>query len=125
MKSFQQKGRLRNIVYSRPVLVFLGVLVLIFAWGVINFMDKMKVTIKNKKIAEDKVAQLDQEKERLSSDIAKLKTDTGVEESIREKFGLAKEGENVIVIIEDKNAPKVPLEANTGGFFSFLKNWFK
>lgn len=124
MRSFQQKKGFRNILQSRPILALLVILLFVFAWGVMGFMGKMEITIENRKIAEYKVAQLKQEKEKLSSDIAKLNTEGGVEESIREKFGLAKEGEAIIVIVEDKNKPKVE-EKNTGGFFSFLKNWFK
>ncbi len=124
MKSFQPKRGFRNILQSRPVLVFLGILLLVFAWGVIGFMGKMAASRENRKIAENKVAQLEQEKEKLSSDIEKLKTETGIEESIRDKFGLAKEGEGVIVIIEDKNKPKAA-EKSSGGFFSFFTNWFK
>ena len=124
MRNFQQKRGLRNIIHSWPVLAFLGILAVFFAWGVIGFMGKMEVTRENRKIAENKVAELEQEKEKLSSDIAKLNTESGVEESIRLKFGLAKEGENMIVVVEDKNPPivkKIP----SSGFFSFLKNWFK
>jgi cell division protein FtsB len=124
MKSFQKKRSWRNIVQSKPVLVILGIFVLIFAWGVIGFMKKMQTTIENKNIAEEKFLELQKEKDKLSTDILKLKTDSGVEESIREKFGLAKEGEGVIVVVEDENSTKVP-EKKTNGFFSFFMNWFK
>lgn len=111
-------------MHSRPVLALLGILVFIFAWGVIGFTGKMRVTVENKKIAENKVAELEKEKEKLSSDIAKLKTEDGVEESIRAKFGLAKEGEGIIVVVEDKNPPPAPKQER-GGFFSFFRNLFK
>ena len=124
MKSFQQKRGFRNIIHSRPILALLGILVLIFAWSMIGFMNKMQMTIENRKIAEDKVAQLEEKKEKLSYDITRLKTDQGVEESIREKFGLAKEGEGLIIIIEYKNKPAVKV-ASPKGFFSFLKNWLQ
>ena len=124
MKSFQQKRGFRNIIHSRPILALLGILVLIFAWSMIGFMNKMQMTIENRKIAEDKVAQLEEKKEKLSYDITRLKTDQGVEESIREKFGLAKEGEGLIIIIENKNKPAVKV-ACPKGFFSFLKNWLQ
>ena len=127
MINFQQKRRLRNIMHSKPVLVFLGVLIIIFAWGVISFMGKMRMTIENRKIAENKLLELEKRKEKLSSDIFRLNTPGGVEESIRLKFGLAKEGEDVIVVVEDKNKPEVK-ETPQKGFFSFLffwKNWFK
>ena len=124
MRNFQQKRGLRNIIYSRPVLVFLGILVIFFAWGVVGFMGKMEITRENRKIAENTIAELEDKKEKLSSDISKLKTEDGVEESIRDKFGLVKEGENMIVVVEDKNLPVVE-DVPSKGFFTFLKNWFK
>ena len=124
MKNFQQKRSFRNILQSKPVLILLVILVLIFALGVINFMGKMEITRENRKIAESKVAELEKEKEKLSSDIAKLNTPRGVEESIRLKFGLAKEGENIIVVMDDKNQPEMKT-VPPSGFFSFFKNLFK
>ncbi len=124
MKSFQQKRNLRNIIYSRPVLMLLSVLVLFFAWNVLGFWNKMEETSKNKKIAEDKIAKLEQQKEKFLSDINDLKTDQGKEKIFRENFGLAKEGENLIVIVEEKNLPTIK-NTLSDGFFSFLKNWFK
>ena len=124
MRNFQHKRGFRNIIQSRPVLILLSILVLFFAWGLLGFMGKMATTIDNRKIIENKVASLEKEKAKLSSDIAKLKTDSGVEESIRDKFGLAKEGEGVIVIVDDKNPPEVKKEPPSG-FFSFFTNLFK
>ena len=124
MKSFQYKRGWKDILQSRPVLVFLGILVFIFAWSVFGFMGKMQITRENRKIAENKLIELKKEKEKLSSDIAKLKTDEGVEESIRAKFGLAKEGEGVIVIVEDPNPPEIPKQESKG-FWSFFTNLFK
>ena len=112
---------------SKPVLTLLCVLVLVFAFEVLGFMGKMEVTIENRKIVENKVAELEKQKEQLSSDIAKLKTQSGIEDTIREKFGLAKGGEKIIVIMDDKNAPKTE-DSPKEGFFSsliFWKNWFK
>ena len=85
----------------------------------------MEETGKNRKIVEDKITELEKSKEKLNSDITKLKTEQGIEESIREKFGLAKEGENMILIIDDKNSSEIPKNTDSGGFFSFLKNLFK
>ena len=125
MRNFQRKIGWRNIMQSKPVLVLLGILILFFAWSVLGFWNKMEENSKNKKIIEDKVAELKQQKEKLSSDINSLNTDQGKEKVFRENFGLAKEGENMIVVVEDKNPPEVPKTAPSSGFFSFLKNWFK
>ena len=124
MRDFQRKRGWRNILESWPVLAFLGILLLFFIWGIIGFTGKMHMTRENRKIAENKVQELELEKEKLSSDIAKLKTEKGIEENIREKFGLAKEGEGMIVIVEDKN-PQTEQNDFSEGFFSFFKSWFK
>ncbi|KKS04480.1 MAG: hypothetical protein UU82_C0022G0005 [Candidatus Nomurabacteria bacterium GW2011_GWC2_41_8] len=110
---------------SKPVLIFFGILILIFAWNILGFWGKMEETGRNKKIAEDKVAALKQQKEKYSSDINSLGTDQGKEKFFRENFGLAKEGEGVIVVVEDKNPPIVPKTDSSSGVFSFFANWLK
>ena len=125
MRNFRQKGGLRNILQSRPVLILLGLVFLFSLWGLIGFVGKLGATRENRKVAENRVEELKQEQERLSADIAKLETDSGVEESIRTKFGLAKEGENVIVVVEDQNPPEVDQEQSKGGFWSFFTNWLQ
>jgi cell division protein FtsB len=125
MRNFQEKRGWSHIWQSKPFLLFLAVLVLIFAWNVFGFWGKMAETGKNRKIVEDKIAELKQQKEKLSSDITKLKTGEGVEETIRDKFGLVKEGEGMIVIVDDKNNTAAASESQSGGFFSFFRNLFK
>lgn len=128
MINFQRKRGWRDIMQSKPVLVFLGILILIFTWNILGFLSKMQETEKNKKIAEERVALLHQKKEDISSEINSLNTVQGKEEFIRENYGWAKEGEDVIVVVEGKNPSEVPKTSSSLGFFSFLffwKNWFK
>ena len=84
----------------------------------------MRETEKNKQIVENRVLELKEQKEKLLADINSLETEEGKEKFFRENFGLAKEGENVIIVVEDKNLPKEPAE-DSSGFWSFLKNLFK
>ena len=124
MRNFQHKRGWGNILQSKPVLALLGVLILFFAWSVFGFWNKMQETEKNKKIVEDKVAELQQQKGKLSSDINSLNTDEGKEKVFRENFGLAKQGEDEIVIVPDNSAPAAPPAASSG-LFSFFKNLFR
>jgi cell division protein FtsB len=110
---------------SKIVLALLGILILLFVWNILGLWNKMGETSKNKKIAGDKVAALKQQEEKLSSDINGLQTDQGKEKFFRENYGLAKEGEDEIVIVDDKNPPAVSPPALSSGFFSFLKSLFK
>jgi len=105
--------------------MFFGIVIIFFFFNMFGLVSKMKDTIKNKKIVEDKITELEKSKEKLNSDIDSLKTDEGVEKNIREKFGLAKEGENMIMIIDDKNQTIVEEEPNDSVFWGWLKNLFK
>jgi len=123
MRNFQKKRVWRNIMESKPVLIVLGIIILIFAWNVLRFWNKMGETAKNEKMAEEKVAELQQKKEKLTADINSLQTDPGKERVFRENYGLAKEGEDLTIVVEDKNAP-APVQPSSG-FFGWLKNLFK
>lgn len=124
MRSFQKKGKLKYMMQSKPFLVLFGIIILAFFYSTFSFMNKMEETRRNRKIIEDKIAELEKSKETFNSEITKLKTEKGIEESIREKFGVAKEGENMIMIIEDKNEKKIEEKTSIGGFFGFLKKLF-
>jgi cell division protein FtsL len=125
MRNFQRKRIWRDTLQSKPVLIFLGILILVFAWNILGFWNKMQDTRKNNKIIEDKITALEQQQDKLSTGINNLNTDQGKEEVFREKFGLAKEGENEIVIVDDKTPPAAPAPASSSGFWGFLKNLFK
>ena len=85
----------------------------------------MEETKKNKEIAEARVLELKKSKEKFSFDINKFRTEKGIEEIVRENYGVVKEGENLIIITEDKNTTEDKKEADSSPFFYFLKNWFK
>jgi cell division protein FtsB len=123
MRNYQDKKSARQILHSVPFLAFFGLMLLFFAWGVVGFMQKMEETRKNKNIAIDKVEELSKTKMKLSADIEALGTDKGKEASIRDKFGLAKEGEGLIVVVDQK-VQAMPQPAPSG-FFSFFTRWFK
>ncbi len=125
MRNLGNQHKWRSIMQSRPFLIALLVLVLIFAWSVLGFWIKMRETGKNRRIIEAKVVELRQEKERLSADIAKLSTQAGVEDSIREKFGLAKEGEELIVVVDDESKTDTEEEENSNWLTSFFKKLFR
>ena len=125
MRNFQKGGKLKQIMQSKFFLIFLGIIILVFAFNIFNFINKMVETGKNKNLVEDKIIELEKSKEEINSEINKLKTEKGIEESLREKFGVAKEGENMIMVVEDKNLPVKEKEENSSGFWSFIKSWFE
>ena len=125
MKNFQQRKGWKERVRSKPSLIFLGIIIIALAWSVLGLIGKTMETAKNRKLAEEKIAELEQKKIKLTSDIEKLNTDRGMEENIRDKFGLAKEGEGMILVVDDKTVEGVNKEPESNGFFSIIKGWFE
>ncbi|MFA6324747.1 MAG: septum formation initiator family protein [Candidatus Paceibacterota bacterium] len=124
MRNFQEKNKFKKVVQSKIFLIIFGILIIFFTYNVFNLIIKMQDTIKNRKIVENKIKDLEKQKMELLINIDKLKTDKGIEENIREKFGLGKEGEGMIVVVDEKKENEEK-EENSNSFFSRIINWFK
>lgn len=124
MNDFQQKGNIKKLLESWPVLILLFVLLIFFIFGVFRLFVKMRETAKNRRVTENKLSELSTTRDILSADINSLNTNKGLEENIREKFGLAKEGEGLIVVVEDKNMLDTEVESRNW-LVSLLKKLFK
>ena len=125
MRNFDRKVTWRSIAESRPVLMLLVIVILVFAWSVIRFWSKMEDTERNRRIAEERVMALRDKKDKLTQDISDLNTDEGKEKFFRENYGLAKEGEEVIVVVEDQKEEKAPERLTLTSLIDFLKGLFK
>ena len=125
MRNSRTKITFRKVAESRPFLIFLGTVVLMFSWSVFKFWNKLEETERNKEIVEAKAVAMREKKAKLEEDIERLNTVEGKEEFFRENYGLAKEGEEVIVVVEDKNATGPSQAPKKKGFWDFLSRLFK
>jgi competence protein ComGC len=124
MKNFQEKKNKKKILYSKPVLIILSILLLLFIYNVLKLANKASETKRNREIAEERIKELELQKSNLESNIQKLSTEEGVEQNIRERFGLGKDGEAMIVIVEDESKNTDNNDNEKKGFWSFLKKLF-
>lgn len=70
--------------------------------------------------AEGQLTDLERRENELRADIAELKTDRGIEEELRERYDLAREGEGVVVLV-DPPEPEPELRPTR---FQKVKEWF-
>ena len=124
MSNFQDKKSRKKFFQSKPVLVVLSLLLILFLFDVVKLASKASETKKNKEIAQAKITELQEQKVKLEADIQKLNTEKGIEENIREKFGLAKEGEGMIVIVDDESKSTEENLEKKSGFLEFFKKMF-
>lgn len=102
MKNIQIKKKKTSFLKNPLVLLMLFVLLIFFIIGVFDLFFRMQDTLKNKKISENKLQNLEERKDKLIEDIEALSSDKGKEKVFRENYGYASEGEGVIFIVENK-----------------------
>jgi cell division protein FtsB len=102
MLDFKQKNRVRRALYAKPTIIALVIVFLFVANGAWGMYQKSTTSITNKNSAEGELSSLKSREIELSQDIVNLSTDRGIEEEIRERFMVAKEGESVMVIANPK-----------------------
>lgn len=108
MLDIQQKRKVRSVIYNRISIGLLFVLVLLAIHSTWSVYKKKVESEEMRDRASAQVLALQERNDELRSKIARLETTAGMEEEIRSKFSVAKEGENVVIIVED-----VPTEATT------------
>ena len=101
MRDLQERRRIRQIL-SSPILSFiLFVILLILLNSVYGVYKRGEIARINRIEGDRKLGLLRDRQERLSKEIAKLSTDRGVEEELRNKFQITKKGEEVMIVVDE------------------------
>lgn len=113
--------------HSPIALVVLFVIVLFSGYKIIDLIKKDAETAHNKDLVLDQISSLRERETSLNSDISKLGTDEGKEEIIRDKYQVAKQGEEMVTIVDnnDDNNSQPQTGAVSHGFWAFIKKLFK
>jgi len=96
-------------------------------WGV---FEKYRETKIKKEAVLTKLRELETHRNAISKEANRLETEHGVEQELREKYNVAKEGEGVIVILDPHNikeedrAEKNKVSNFFGNIFQGIKNIF-
>ena len=103
MEDYKAKQRIRKRIYSPLVFVALLIFTVFLvkgAWGVFIIqresaqnLDKVKTELANARSREMK----------LEASVDYLKTKEGIEEEIRDKYSVAKPGEDLVLIVESRD----------------------
>jgi cell division protein FtsB len=102
MFDFHEKRKIRRIVYSKPMIgaIFLCTLMLSF-----SVYDRYVVSKEMKMKLDERYAELEELEMRaqaLESKVQYLTDERGVEEELRNRFDVAKEGEQVVILVDSK-----------------------
>lgn len=104
MNDFQAKSRWRRLVYSRPIIILLALVIIALARPVWKIGHQARVVETEEEQVAAELAALESRRDFLEREIAALQTARGIEGEIRKKFPVVKEGERVIIVGEETAA---------------------
>jgi cell division protein FtsB len=124
MKAFQRKKKSSSSLYVYLAILFL--LLLIFGLGKASWgaFLKERDSGRERGEAEDKLSSLEERRDILEDKIKALKTAEGIESEIREQFQVAKPGERMVVVVQEKKPaeePSEPTSSLTSRFFDIFR----
>ena len=125
MLEFQEKRKLRRFLYSKIALVLLVILIALVLNGVWNIYKKQDLTKDNLAKTASSLESLQVREKMLSSQVERMKTPEGTEEEIREKYGLVKPGEEVIVVVDSSTTVSDGTSTASPGFWQKVVNWLQ
>ena len=76
-------------------------------------------------LAEKEVAAMENKKAVLEESTAELKTEQGIEEAIRQKYQVTKNGERLIVIVDDEQRKPIETTEKPRGIWQTIINFLK
>jgi cell division protein FtsB len=124
MLEFQQKRKIRRILYSPVSLIALAVVAVVFARGAWNVYQKESASGDYLAQAQTELTKVSATDAQLAQSVASLQTEQGVEADIRQKFRVVKPGEQIAVIV-DTSASDTPAAAtSTPGFWAWFRHFF-
>lgn len=123
MLDFQQKRKVRSILYHRVTLGILILICLLTAHSTWSVYKKKQESEALRHEAQERLDALTTRNNELVANIARLKTSEGVEAEIRSKFSVVKSNENMVVIVND-DASVTVATTTSKGFWQRFKGWF-
>ncbi len=117
MLEFNDKAKIRKkAVFAAGVFFLLLILTFILLRASLNVYWKRAESIDNLAKVNEQASALHSRQAELSENISKLQTQSGVETEIRKKFSVVKDGEQMVVLVDDRNKPAPPPPPQPGFF---------
>jgi len=119
------KERLINKIIRSPLtyVVLIG-LSLTFSYSAISTYKKSLIAKQKTRQVEEELQKLVDQESDLKGSLNDMNTPFGVEKSLREKFGIIKDGEKAVIVTEVNEDKNTSEEKESKGFFDFIKNIF-
>ena len=106
MFDFHEKRRIKSVLYSKTTFVLLVMVAILLLTSVYNRLIVAQETKTKLEERKEDLEALEMRAEVLRAKVEYLENERGIEEELRNRFDVAKEGERVVIILEDKEEKK-------------------
>ncbi|MBX4209526.1 hypothetical protein KW799_02455 [Candidatus Parcubacteria bacterium] len=121
MREYQERRRLKRFLHSRYAIAALAVLCLLLTHAVWGAYQKYRKSGDISERIRSDVESLEARQASLSQSINALDTVEGREKEIRDRFGVVKDGERMVVLVDDSSTDRQSASAaGSGGWWSKL-----
>jgi cell division protein FtsB len=125
MFDFHQKRKIRAVLGSRITQV---IILVITAWVLLSVYERFLIAremSERREAVEQEIEALTNRKNNLEAEVKYLSNERGIEAEMRRQFDIAREGEQVVIIVEDENKPveTTPVETPTTTKRAWYKFW--
>lgn len=101
VEEYKKRRRVRRIVLSWPIVALVCIIAILLGFSTLRlYMRNRPLSIARETLNAD-IAALKERNTELEKRVIRLQTPAGVEEEIRERFGLRRPDEEVIIIVRD------------------------
>lgn len=113
MFDFHQKRKLRSIFGSR---LTQGIVLILAAFILVSAYNRYLIArdmAERRAAVESEIATLEERRETLDTQVQYLSNERGIESEMRRQFDIAREGEQVVIILEDEKSQELEVTATS------------
>lgn len=122
------KGRFERLIVKGLLWVVIGALVAfaVFMVGAVwEVRGKQRLAVAEREYAREALASIEERERALSEAVGRFDTERGLEEEFRKRFPVAKEGEEVIVLVDAPAPSGETVPEPPKGFWQTVVGWFQ
>lgn len=126
MFDFHERRKIRSFLYSKPVIVALFAVAALFSTAVYERFDREREMALKREELEGKLEGLEANAAALKAKVEHLESERGIEEELRDRFEVAKSGEQVVVLVDETPSGTESVQATpvSPGMFARIKAFF-
>ncbi len=122
MEDFQRIKKIRKRIYSRTTFLVLCIITILIVKGTLGVIKKQRESEDDLLRARLYLKSLEKREAELSSSMSYLKTSQGLEREVRDKFSVARDGEEVILVIEEEGGED-GVKSDDRSIFIKISDW--